>query len=98
MVATTNRASAASTGVRYTARWRLPWPRACSRCCHAGGGERRVDAEHERDLPEDARRTGREASWIRFIGVENVDATACRIEHLAEFEVERPAHYVGLPV
>ena len=43
-------------------------------------------------------RTGREATSIGYIGVENVDATASRIEHLAESEVERPAHHVGLPV
>jgi uncharacterized protein len=34
------------------------------------------------DLPEDVRRTGREAAWIGYIGVDDVDATANRIEHL----------------
>jgi uncharacterized protein len=34
------------------------------------------------DSPEDARRTGREATWIGYIGVDDVDTTADRIEHL----------------
>jgi predicted enzyme related to lactoylglutathione lyase len=34
------------------------------------------------DLPEDARRTGVKPAWIGYVGVDDVDATADRVEHL----------------
>ena len=35
------------------------------------------------DLPEDARKLGMRPSWLGYVGVNDVDATAARIRHSA---------------